>query len=551
MRWTQLTLIAFVLLVNVYLMMVTQITFTDTTTSTNTETITSQPQIQSIQKQRTSIQINQLPRWDSLGRTIINSSSFLSGLYNNDEFKVIGSERRLEANQIEFGPKFWKQHEFLAEDRRSGKFSYIPMDRNMYEQSFEQLTSLEPVKDYAFASFFKFNYHTPDYLKGLLALIMSFKAIDSRFPFVVYTVEEFPDCVHQALLRLGVKEIVVTEPLIPNNNSFDSAWRTSFDKLVAWSMLQYKKMVLLDSDIIFAQNADELMSFPDISGTLDYCYGCITGENLNAGVVVMEPNSDNYDKIRQYATTEKSCISNTFKWFDQELLICLYSKRRLDLKHHIGDMVQLPYVYNAKPHLCNCRGKRNNGKWVQWVKEEVKIVHFVCVDKPWEVTKVESWKDKKSFKCEDEYYIQWDQHYKKALQELNINKLFDLFDDGTKKLILERKSQFHEKMKKEQEARKAKQPKPFDQMSNEEKVEWKNARMVAKPDGLSAIEKQVDQKIRLEELREKMQKERDERKHLMLEKLKQAKQERIEREKKRQQDLKKQRQQLQQKRQLK
>jgi hypothetical protein len=99
------------------------------------------------------------------------------------------------------------------------------------------------------------------YLPGLLTLDFSLKKHNSQYPLVVLYTDSFPAEGHAALEARGIPKQRV-EYLLPKagkDYSNDPRFYDCWSKLTPFSLVEYDRVVQLDSDMLAMQNMDELM----------------------------------------------------------------------------------------------------------------------------------------------------------------------------------------------------------------------------------------------------------------------------------------------------
>lgn len=117
-----------------------------------------------------------------------------------------------------------------------------------------------------------------DYLPGLLTLHHSLynptpdpraesnnhqalPSTPSRYPFVAFYTSTFPPEGLQALQSRGISAQLVpsVKPASTKTYTQDPRFSETWNKLVAFSLTEYERVVLLDGDILVRRNMDELM----------------------------------------------------------------------------------------------------------------------------------------------------------------------------------------------------------------------------------------------------------------------------------------------------
>ncbi|KAH8811681.1 nucleotide-diphospho-sugar transferase [Xylogone sp. PMI_703] len=254
------------------------------------------------------------------------------------------------------------------------------------------------------------------YLSGLLALDYSLKKQGSKYPLVALYTDTFPPEGHTALERRGIPKQRV-EYLLPTKGkdySADPRFYDCWSKLTPFSLVEYDRVVQLDSDMLCLKNMDELMEMeldsPELGGNGQRVFAaghaCVcnplkkphypvdwipescaftsqhstpdiaqhTGADpavgplgfMNGGLVVVNPSAVVYNRILAHMSSD-AVINMDFA--DQSLLSDLFR----------GRWVPLPYVYNALKTL------RWEGVHAPiWRDEEVKNIHYILSPKPWD-----------------------------------------------------------------------------------------------------------------------------------------------------------------------
>ncbi|KAF4503556.1 galactinol synthase [Fusarium agapanthi] len=258
-----------------------------------------------------------------------------------------------------------------------------------------------------------------DYLKGVLTLNYRLRCVKSRYPLLVLYTSTLSLTSVESLKRRSIATLQVPRlaPTVAKEYTDDPRFNECWTKLIAFSLTDYSRIVLLDSDMLPLQNMDELMDLDldstSVSASGDMsrskrvfaaCHACtcnplrkphyppnwkpencaftsqhaspdvaqITGADistglgkLNSGLLVINPSKVVFDQI----VTRMNEAGLDYQFPDQDLLADLYK----------GRWVALPYIYNA---LKTMRDPSVHG--AIWRDEKVKNVHYILSPKPWD-----------------------------------------------------------------------------------------------------------------------------------------------------------------------
>ncbi|KAF2502244.1 glycosyl transferase family protein [Lophium mytilinum] len=254
------------------------------------------------------------------------------------------------------------------------------------------------------------------YLTGLLTLDYSLKKHGSKYPLVALYTDTFPPEGHKALDIRGIPKQYVKYllPAVHKDFSQDPRFYDCWSKLTPFSLVEYDRVVQLDSDMLVLRNMDELMELeldpPSLAGKGNRVFGashaCVCNplkkphypkdwvpENCaftsqhetpgdaqihgapssfglgipNGGLQVVNPSAEVYALISEQLSKDTAITSYDFA--DQSLLGDLFS----------GRWVAIPYIYNALKTL------RREGVHHQiWRDNEVKNIHYILSPKPWD-----------------------------------------------------------------------------------------------------------------------------------------------------------------------
>ena len=135
----------------------------------------------------------------------------------------------------------------------------------------------------------------------------------------------------------------------------------AFTKIAVWRLLQFRKVVYLDADVVALRAPDELF---DIEAPFAAAPDVGWPDAFNTGVMVVSPNMGDYWALQNLAESGSS-----FDGADQGLLNQYYQDR---------DWRRISFTYNCTP----------NAQY-QWepayrhYRNNISMVHFIGRQKPW------------------------------------------------------------------------------------------------------------------------------------------------------------------------
>ncbi len=286
------------------------------------------------------------------------------------------------------------------------------------------------------------------YLSGLLTLDYSLKKTGSSYPLVALYTDTFPVEGLEALKRRNIpaKHIPYLLPSVPKEYANDPRFYDCWSKLTPFSLVEYERVVQLDSDMMVLKNMDELMELEldplGMNGDGNRVYAAshacacnplnkphypqhwvpancaftsqhntpddaqINGPpptagigSPNGGLVVCNPSQGVYDKILE--AMKNGDLTGSYDFADQSLLGDRF----------YGRWVGLPYIYNALKTL-RWKGVHD----AIWRDDQVKNIHYILSPKPW---------DQKPEETEDETHRWWQKMNDERLKQ---EKALDIGD---------------------------------------------------------------------------------------------------------------------------
>ena len=209
--------------------------------------------------------------------------------------------------------------------------------------------------------------NSPKYLDGVLVMYESLKRTHTKYPLTVLVTGADKLTYEIELLRRieasdkRFKLIIKDHLILPQqlNSYLESygfeAWNNTFDKLLAFELDDFEKIVFLDSDMLIMQNIDSLFNSSDMSAVpdgyapLDFETG---NRSLNSGLMVVTPK---VGRIQELSTVIDHLLHRKHgkPIGDQDLLQEYYSGWQFDSSRH------LPLGYNFFFANTNADGLRS------------------------------------------------------------------------------------------------------------------------------------------------------------------------------------------------
>lgn len=256
---------------------------------------------------------------------------------------------------------------------------------------------------------------TENYLEGVFVLYNSLKKINTKYPFGVFVSKDIKESTIKILEQQGIliirdreENIICNRILEKNNKNIDfSYWNNTLDKLKIFNLIEFKKIVYLDSDMIVLKNIDELFEKKHMSAVVaGKSYpGNEEWKDINSGLMVIEPKEGLYEKM--VALTPK-VLEKKEVIGDQDIIQEFYSflreKEELSLNESYNIFINYVDYY------------------VRVLKyRDIKVIHYTGAKKPWMLTKFQKVKKalnlmKKGKKEELKYFFIYYKNLKEALK---------------------------------------------------------------------------------------------------------------------------------------
>ena len=254
-----------------------------------------------------------------------------------------------------------------------------------------------------------------DYIRGVKALKRSLKQVKSKHDLVVLVPKskekELVGILEKAGIpdehcKVKVKEDIEVE--YPEELHFEQHyWANTFFKLRAADCTEYKKIILLDSDMLILHNIDHLFEKPNYSAVIAGHCGEPEYLKLNSGLMVLEPSEALFNKLLDsirpamyrrfsegYNIGDQDVFIEAFKGWEEhpelilpEIYNCFYRfVRVLAEQEHIRptDISVIHFVGKVKPWSSGCFTKHNIRQCLSYIKHrqfyELKIFFRYLLD---------------------------------------------------------------------------------------------------------------------------------------------------------------------------
>lgn len=216
------------------------------------------------------------------------------------------------------------------------------------------------------------------YLLGVLCLKKSLDLVNSKYPLYILLTNEVSEEVEDKLNKYQIKTIRKDKINLPssiinkNNSAEKSRWNYTFDKLNIFELVQFDKLVFIDSDIYIRKNIDNLFDMPHMSAVIDKYYGPnITPRymKLTSGIMVIEPKAG---IIKEFEKIIENILNKRYAIGDQDILqeydTEWHNKKQLHLKNKYN--IFFPYL----EYYINCQ---------EYMLDDINAIHFIYTKKPW------------------------------------------------------------------------------------------------------------------------------------------------------------------------
>ena len=225
---------------------------------------------------------------------------------------------------------------------------------------------------YAYVTFIK----TDDYMPGVLALKKSIFLYNNNIDFVVLTTKSLSKKTLKVLNSNNCKVKIVADIENPSIEKKDKNTFNHYTKLRVFEMIEYKKVIFLDADLIICSNIEPLFEADHMSSVI--AGGLITENkwiDLNGGLLVIEPSVKLFNKMLEAASYLPSSDKS-----DQGFLHSFYKNwpqnKHLHLDHKFNVPIQYLEIY--------CKNFNYQFSYIdRKLVTNISVLHFWGPVKPW------------------------------------------------------------------------------------------------------------------------------------------------------------------------
>ena len=243
----------------------------------------------------------------------------------------------------------------------------VPTDETQAEETVEAPEAPDDGQGfppYAYVSLLTSN----NFMYCLVAMLHSYNAVSHGIPMVVMVTPDITEENRAVIRAFGAQALEVPKIELPYDPAKVETY-PCFEKINMFRLQGPKKIVCVDADMIFLQNTDELFEANPFACVFDAWIN-----NLNSGLMVIEPNEETYQKMMDIINTKFTEEGKTF-WREQGVFNELLPDWPTDESLHLDKI----YNYQIK-HFLDFKRPRE----FYSIPRDVKILHVSGhLPKPW------------------------------------------------------------------------------------------------------------------------------------------------------------------------
>lgn len=215
-----------------------------------------------------------------------------------------------------------------------------------------------------------------DYIIGVIMLYLSLRNVQSKYPFFVLCSDNISQKSIKILERYRIfykyltEHINVDTKIINLDDGYDH-WNRTFDKIYIWTLVEYDKIIYLDSDMQVIENIDYLFEAPHMSAVIADQWNEPGLQKLNSGLVVIKPNVEEFIGMKQIWELGMLNLKNAG---DQDIIRSYYTNWEKQKNLHLHPGLNVFYSEVSAGII-----KKEN-------VYPVRVIHYIGSRKPWMVS---------------------------------------------------------------------------------------------------------------------------------------------------------------------
>lgn len=225
---------------------------------------------------------------------------------------------------------------------------------------------------------------TEEYLPGVIGLKKSLERVGTKYPLYCMLSQRLQNQnhVYNILTAAGIGVINLDQSICDENvfmhNIHFPNWSYTLDKLQVFKLVNFEKVVFLDSDLLILQNIDELFEYKSFAGV---CAGKSypgneSWDGLNSGLMVVEPNLETFEGIFKLVPAVFDEFNDkALPLGDQDII-------QRFIKDSWTSDLQLDEGYNVFADYLSYY-ITNLGYSLGGDAKPIKVIHFIGKYKPW------------------------------------------------------------------------------------------------------------------------------------------------------------------------
>lgn len=228
---------------------------------------------------------------------------------------------------------------------------------------------------------------TPDFLPGVIVLNYSLLKHNPDSKLLVLITRQIDNNIIDILRINSIKIKFVEEIPNPHLKNIDHrGFIHTFTKLRIFEIIEYKKIVYIDSDMLVCSNIESLFESPHMSAVI--AGGLANGNDcwnrLNSGLMVIEPNLALFKKLISKVTDLDSDDKG-----DQGFIHSFFENWPLKQELHLHHKYNIPITYlDEYCEYYDFDFFYNYGE-DKFLAKNISILHFWGPVKPWHISNIE------------------------------------------------------------------------------------------------------------------------------------------------------------------